>query len=89
MDRGIPDREPENAAVYEAARWILSLAQDNRDRDIYWYCYALHGLCGDLVARLNPDQCRELMAYYDANYPKRDRLPAQRNLYKQLRKGAR
>ena len=83
-------RDPAPEEVYEAARFILNAAHERRDnRDTYWYCFAAHGLAADLVPRMEAEQCRALAEDYDRLYPKKDRLPVQAALYKQLKKAGR
>ena len=47
---------------------------------------AIHGLAIPLVGDLDASQKAELIAYYDENVKKRDRLPVQVQLYKALKK---
>lgn len=77
---------PEPDAVFEAVREILLAADSRRNTDTYWFCYAAHGLTADLVPLMTSEQCRTLTALYDERFPKADRLPVQKALYKKLKK---
>lgn len=79
-----PDRE----TAYQAARWILGAAADHAGEPVYWFMYAAHGLCKELIPLLSARQCAALRDLYEANYPRRDRLPVQKEIFKLLRKGA-
>lgn len=78
---------PAPDAVLEAVKWILAAALAHKNEDVYWYLYAAHGLTLPLIPRLDPGDCKALFQWYDASYPKRDRLPVQRQVWKALKKG--
>lgn len=78
--------DPDPGAVLEAVKWILSAALDHQGQDVYWYLYAAHGLTLPLIPRLHPADCKALFQWYDASYPKRDRLPVQQQVWKLLKK---
>ena len=80
--------EPDEAAVCQAARHILFAPTTCRGSDAYWFMFAAHGLCKDLIVLLNPQDCAALAAEYDREFPRRDRLDAQADIYKRLVKGA-
>ena len=79
---------PSEEAVFEAADRIIRTAADHKGKATFWYMYAVHGLCKDLVPLLTPAHCASLRDFYDDHYPKIDRLPVQRDLYKLLKKRA-
>ena len=72
--------------VFQAAKLIVEAPAQHRDEDAYWFMYAAHGLCRDLIPLLNVDQRAELLEIYDREYPKRDRLAVQKEIYKLLSK---
>lgn len=74
--------------LFEAVDWIIRTAADHRDTAAYWYMYAAHGLCKDLIPLLTAAHCAALRDLYDDHYPKFDRMPVQRELYKLLKKRA-
>lgn len=80
--------EPDQEAVGEAVEWILSASIEHKKKPEYWFMYAVHGLCKEMVPLLSADQCKQFQDLYDANFPKRDRMPAHVELYKLLREGA-
>lgn len=79
---------PDVKSALEAARVIIEAPAAHRDGPTYWFEFAAHGLCKDLVGVLDAAGCRELKEFYDHNYPKRDRMPVQDQVYKLLKKGA-
>ena len=79
--------QPEEAA-YAVADWIIRTPARYKDQAVFWYMFAAHGLCKPLIPLLSPDHCAALRDFYDDHYPKFDRMPVQRELYKGLKKGA-
>lgn len=79
---------PSEEAVFEAADLIIRTAADHKGKATFWYMFAAHGHCKGLVPLLTPAHCAELRDFYDDHYPKIDRLPVQRDLYKLLKKRA-
>ena len=79
---------PTEDAVFETADWIIRTAADHKGKATYWYMFAAHGLCKDLIPLLTSAHCASLRDFYDEHYPKFDRLPVQRDLYKLLKKRA-
>lgn len=80
---------PDGTACFEAARFLLCAPAEMGREDSYWMMYAAQGLARDLLPRLTAENCAWLLGFYDANYPARDRMPVQQELYKQLKKRAR
>ena len=77
----------DRAAAKDAVKWILGAAWEYRqDRDVYWYLFAAQKLTLKLIPRLNPADARELFGWYDQCYPKKERLPAQQQVFKALKK---
>ena len=74
--------------LYAAADWIIRSASDHKGTAAYWYMFAAHGLCLDLVPLLTPAHCAALRDFYDTHYSKLDRMPVQKDLYKRLKKRA-
>lgn len=82
------DSAPEQAAAYEAVRFMLKAPAVHRQESAFWFMYAVQGHCRELIALLSSAQCAGLRELYDENYPKRDRMPVQKDVYKLLKKGA-
>ena len=51
-----------------------------------WMCAAAQGHALKLIPLLSAQDAGELFAWYDENYPRRQRLPVQDQVYKALRK---
>lgn len=75
-------------AIFEAARFMLNTPAEHKQDHAFWFMYAAQGLCKEMLLLLSREQCAQLREYYDDNYPKRDRMPVQKEVYKLLRKGA-
>lgn len=78
----------EEAAVYQAARWLLEAPAKSGSKDAVWFEYAAQSHCGKLIPLLTAEHCAELVRLFEECYPKRERLPAQRELHKRLRQAA-
>lgn len=79
---------PSEELVFQVTQWILITPARYKGHDAYWYMYAAQGLCMELIGRLTPAHCAQLREAYDEHFPKRDRMPVQEKLYKQLKKSA-
>ena len=78
------DPTPEQAEA--AVRRILESAAEHRDEDVYWYMYAAQGHAKNLIPRMGAETCGRLAAWYDETYPVLDRMPAQQEVYRLLKK---
>ncbi len=77
---------PASEELYTAAEWILCAAAEQGNEQTFWFLYAAQGHCKPLIPLLSREQRLELQVYYDAHYPKRDRMPVQKEIYKLLSK---
>lgn len=81
-------QQPSEDVLFDVADRIIRTAFDQKGTAAYWYMFAVHGLCKDLIPLLTPAHCAQLREFYDEHYPKFDRMPVQRDLYKLLKKRA-
>ena len=73
----------------EAARWLLKIADAHREqKDIFGYLYAAQGHALPLIGRMDREQAKELLCWYDSAYPRRERMPVQDQVFKALKKAA-
>ena len=85
-------KEAEKTAAPEQAEEILACvyfapqARAERQDAVYWLLTAVHGMTVGLVSRLTPDAAGRLLARYQAAYPRREQLPAQRKAASALKK---
>ena len=79
---------PGNEVVYEAVRFLLETPDKYREKHCFWFMFAAQGLTRDMIPLLTKEQCAQLMACYDDTYPRRERMPVQKEVYKKLKKGA-
>ncbi len=76
---------PSSAEAAEALRFVLSQAHEHRkSKEAYWMLLASHTLALPLIDLLEPADARAVLEYYEAEYPKRERLPAQKTAIKRL-----
>nr|MBQ8245286.1 hypothetical protein [Oscillospiraceae bacterium] len=79
---------PGQEEVYEAVRFMLETPAEHRDGPCFWFMFAAQGLTRELIPLLSAAQCGALRDSYDDRYPRRDRMPVQKEVYKSLKKGA-
>lgn len=79
---------PEEAVAYQAARWLLAAPAECGQKDAAWFQYAAQGHCRELIPLLTPAHCAELARLMDETTPRRERLPVQTKIYKQLTRAA-
>lgn len=82
------ETSPGPEAANEAVAWIITQAAEHREKESYWFMYAAHGLCKPLIPLMSAGNCAALAAYYDDHHPRRERMPAHKDVYKLLKKGA-
>ena len=82
------ETRPDARAAFEAARFMIGAPVECSSRESYWMMYAAQGWCRELVGRLDAAGCAALRDIFDEQYPRRDRMPVQQELYKALKKGA-
>lgn len=80
--------EPETEAVYEAVRFLLETPDKYREKHCYWFMFAAQGLTREMIPLLEKDRCAALLAYYEGTYPRRERMPVQKDVCKKLKKSA-
>lgn len=82
------ETQPDAAASFEAARFLICAPVELGQEDSYWMMYAAQGHVRELLPRLATENCAYLRDFYDEHYPKKDRMPVQKEIYKRLKKGA-
>ena len=80
--------QPGNQDVFEAVRFLLETPDKYREKHCFWFMFAAQGLSRELIPLLGRDQCAQLLAFYDATYHRRERMPVQKEVCKKLKKGA-
>lgn len=79
---------PARAEVFEAVQFILETPDQYREQHCFWFMFAAQGLTKELIPMLEEGQCAQLRTFYDEAYPRRERMPVQKDVYKLLKKGA-
>lgn len=79
--------QPGEEELFQAVRFVICAPAELGQEDSYWMMYAAQGLVKELIPGLTAEHCRYLLEFYDKNYPKKDRMPVQNDLYKGLKKG--
>ena len=85
--KGFRQADPEQSQVHEAVRFMILCPAEHKEQHCFWFLYAAQGLTRELIPQLTSQQCSELQEAYDALYPKRERMPVQKEVYKLLKKG--
>lgn len=81
--------DPGASDCFEAAKFILCAPAQMGQEDSYGMMYAAQGLARDLLPGLSAQHCAWLLEFYDDHYPKKERMPVQKELYKRLKQGTR
>ncbi len=88
--RSLSESSPSSAEAAEVLRFLFEAPALHREpKSLYWMLIAAQGLASDLVDFLGREDAAALAKSYSAQYPRRDRLPAQRELLKKLERQAR
>ena len=68
-------------------RYLFTAPEAWRElKSAYWMLIAVQGLGAGLIERLNAADAGELEALYAARWPRRERLPVQTQILKQLQR---
>jgi len=79
---------PDQAQLLEAALFILEEPLQYKDRECYWYMFASHASLKPLIGVMTPETAAQVLSRFRELYPKRDRMPLQKQLLKALEKAA-
>ena len=79
---------PDQETVFRAVKFLLETPEKYRNNHCFWFMLAAQGFSRELIPHLNREQCAALLVFYDGAYPRRERLPVQKEVYKLLKKGA-
>lgn len=83
------DTSPGSEECAALLRYIFTVPEAWREPACaYWMLIAVQGFGMDLIARLDPADAKALADSYDKAYPRRDRLPVQKQLLKRLQRQA-
>ena len=77
---------PSQADAEAAVEWLLKLAQTHREDKTYWFCFAVQAHARELIPLMSREKALELQKWYNEAYPRVERLPAQKEVYKRLQK---
>lgn len=74
--------------IGQILEYIYFAPQGRAERQdaVYWMLAAVHGMTLELIGQLAPEGAARLLARYEAAYPRRERLPAQKRAASALRK---
>ena len=70
----------------EAVSYILEAAEPHKNKFSYWALYADHGLARPIIPFVSPQYAARMRVWYNEHYPRRDRLPVHKDLFKLLKK---
>lgn len=79
---------PPYSELLSVTHWFLKAAEakESPTGGPIWILYAAQGLAKPLIPLLHPEDRAELREAYDNLYPKRTRLPVQKEVYQLLKK---
>ncbi len=77
---------PDQQQAEEAVTYILEAAEPHRNKFPYWTLFAAHGLARPLIAYVSPQFAAQTREWYNEHYPRRERLPVHKDLFKLLKK---
>ncbi len=77
----------------KAVKTVLTAVYASADlhhdmQSAYWTLIAVHGLTGNLIGLLSPEDAAELLAAYEDSFPRSRRLPAQNKVVSLLKETA-
>lgn len=80
--------QPGSPAAAEVLRFMYAQAHDFPDRDsgTYWMLLASHRFSLPLVDLLDAADAQAMREFYEAEFPKRERFPVQKNVLAALKK---
>ncbi len=89
LDRLLEEQEntaPESSAVKDVLAFIYTAPRRySPPMSAYWMLIAVQGLTARLTERLDPKDAEELLAQYGKEYRRRERLPVQDQIVRQLK----
>lgn len=80
------ETDPQMSA--KVVEWILLYPARHRESETYWMTYAAQKHAEELIPLLEQKDAKKLQAEFLEQYPKKDRLPVQRELERRLRERA-
>lgn len=76
-----------SSQLFQALSFIYTAPFAHRDNpSAYWMLQAVHGLTVPLIPRLSPEDAQALRTQYQEDYPRRERLPAQKQVLAALKR---
>lgn len=71
--------------LYEILDFVFHAPQEHREpASVYWTLIAAHSAAVEAAAALRPEHAQRLCERYDSDYPRRTRLPVQKQVMKAL-----
>lgn len=80
--------QPGSGEAAEALRFIYAQAHTTAEREggVYWMLLASHTFSLPLIELLNAQDAQAVREFYEAEFPRRERFPAQKNIIAALKK---
>ena len=87
---GFAAGNPEPEEVREVLSFIYHAPKEHPEPlSVLWMLNAVHSLTADLIHLLDPKDAALLCGQYDQDFPRRERLPAQKKVYEALKNKSR
>lgn len=80
--------QPEQEQILEAALFILEEPLQYKEKECYWYMFASHANLKPLIPIMTGETAKMVLERFETLYPRRDRMPLQKELLKALAKAA-
>lgn len=81
---------PSSGEIREVLEFLYGEAKLYREpASVYWMLMAVHSLTEELAGMLSPEDAGAVCARYEKDYPRRERLPAQKKVLKVLQNRSR
>lgn len=85
--RQLTEQSPTSQTIRNVLSYIYEMPLQHQEPvSIRWMLEAVHGLTHDLIGGLHSADAEKLLKQYEANYPRRTRLPVQNQICDALRK---
>ncbi len=78
--------KPSGEAALEAARFLMEEPKKHDGTEGYWFLYACIGYIRSLIPFLRPENCKALAERFTELYPRRERMPVQKETLKMLQR---
>ena len=84
--RDFMEKNPSWEEAEAAVTYIFEMSEAHRNQLTYWYMYAAHGFTRPIIPMVSAQFAGEMRVWYNDRYPRQERMPVQREVFKLLKK---